>query len=142
MKSKLTFINILVLSFYLFYALSPLMYSLESAQADEQSGNLPGISLTKSQPSVADQNLLLTMSPKEDEDSSSGPVSRVLLKKKKAVSASFKSIIGQLSLCCVKFLEFAPSSEIATIATRIPGDRPICPHGFQLCHSGISPPSA
>jgi hypothetical protein len=143
MKRKFTSINILVLGFYLFYALSPLMYSIESAQAADQSENQTCASFTDYRSrAVDDRNLLLVTAHEEDGDSTSVPVSRVLLKKKKAVSASFKSIIGRLSLCYVKFFEYVPSSDIANGSTRISDECPICPRGFQRYHSGISPPSA
>jgi hypothetical protein len=142
MKRRITILSVLVLSFYLFHALFPLLYSIESAQAEEQSGTLPGSSITASQPFVVDQCLLSATSSKEGEDSSSAPASRVLLKKKRAVPASCKNIIEKLSLRYAKYLELARSSGLVTISARVSEDCPICPHGYQRYHSGISPPSA
>ncbi|HSB33350.1 MAG TPA: hypothetical protein VLG39_02725 [Nitrospirota bacterium] len=141
MKIKSTLLSVVVLGFYLFYALFPLLYSVENAQAEEQTGNLPGLSIQASQHCFVDQSLLSAASPKQDDDSSPASSARVLLKKKRAVPASFKSIIETLSLCEVKLFECTPSSDITKISTIITDDRPVCPHGFQLCHSGISPPS-
>lgn len=116
------------------------MYSIADAKAEEQSESLPGFSLRAPQPLFVEQRLS-TASLKQSDDSSPSDASRVLLKKKRAVPASFKNIIETLSLCEVKLFECAPSSDITKISTIATDDRPVCPHGFQLCHSGISPPS-
>lgn len=140
MKRKFTFLKVLVLGFYLFYALAPLMYSITEAQAEEQSGSMPDLSL------AAPEHLVVDRGPssaalRQGDDSSPSAASHVLLKKKRAVPASLKNIIETLSLREAKLFECAPSFDIAKISTSIPDDRPVCPHGFQLCHSGISPPS-
>jgi hypothetical protein len=140
MKRRFPFLKALVLGFYLFYALAPLLYSVADAQVEEQPGGLPGLTLVASETFFVDQSPS-SASLKQGDDSSPS-ASRVLLKKKRAVPASVKNIIETLSMCAVKLFESAPSSDITKIFTSIPDDRPVCPHGFQLCHSGISPPSA
>lgn len=143
MKKKITIINILVLGFYLFHALSPLLYIVENAQAEEGLwGNQQDFILADYRSLAAEQNLLLKPSPGEEENPSSSPASRVLLKKKRALPASFKNIIEKLSLRYAKLFECEPPSEIALDIENIAGDNPNCPNGFQFYHSGTSPPSA
>jgi hypothetical protein len=142
MKRRFTFITLLVLSFYLFHALSPLLYSAGGAHAADQSESRPDASLTGYKPSPAEHPRYLEPAQDKDGDSSSAPSSRVLLKKKRALATSSKDVIAKLSQHYAKFSHFTPPSEIANITLPIPEHRPICPNGFQLYHSGTSPPSA
>lgn len=142
MKRRFTFITLLVLSFHLFHALSPLLYSAGDAHTADQSESQPETSLTGYKPSLAEYRMYLEPAQDKDRDSSSAPCSRVLLKKKRALATSFKDVIAKISQHDAKFSDFTPSSEIANIPLRIPGHSPICTNGFQFYHSGISPPSA
>jgi hypothetical protein len=133
MKRNRTLINVLVLCFYLFYSLFPLLYCLEFSHPgdqfvfqfsdfDEQHGNREnGFALQAGQ----------------REDSSSTPLSYVLLKKKRALTISFK-VLPQLA---VMFSGFAPVFGTNETATQVLDVRVKSSGGFQFYHSGISPPA-
>lgn len=141
MNRKGKFINFLVLSFYLFYALLPLLYSTGSAQTEDWPDHAYA-SLSHVQRPVLEQNLLLVPAEEQDADDSSADAAHVLLKKKRAIAPSFKQIIAKIFPQVAKFSDFEPSSKIALSPVQTPDDSPNCPNGFPYYHSGISPPSA
>ncbi len=139
MNRRDKFINVLVLSFYLFYALLPLLYSTRSAQQETLSDH-NYTSLTHVQLQVLEQNLRFV--PAEDQDADDSSAGHVLLKKKRAIAPSFKDIIEKLFPHYAKFSDFESSFKISIVPLQIPDDTSNCPNGFPYYHSGISPPSA
>lgn len=134
------FINILVLSIYIFHVLFPLLYSTGSANAE--AADYAYASPSTVQRSILEQNLLLVTSGEQDSDSPSAPAAHILLKKKRAIAPSSKEIVPKLILQFAKFTDFEPSLKIAVVFQQIPFDTLNCPNGFPYYHSGISPPSA
>jgi hypothetical protein len=133
------FINILVLSIYLFSAFLPLLYSTRSANAEE---DYAYASLSTVRRSIIEQNLWLVPSDEQNADSSSDPAAHILLKKKRAIAPSFKEIVSKLLAQYANFPGFDPSFKISCVLLQIPDNALSCPNGFSYYHSGISPPSA
>jgi len=140
MNKRGKFINILVLSIYIFYATFPLLYATSGANAEE--ADYAYASPSTVQRSILEQNLLLVSSGEQDVDSPLDPAAHILLKKKRAIATSFKEIVPKLISQFVKFSDFEPSFQIAFVFMHIPFDTLNCPNGFTYYHSGISPPSA
>ena len=134
------FINILVLSIYIFHVLFPLLYSTRGANAEE--ADYAFASPVTVQRSILEQNLLLVSSGELDIDSPSTPAAQILLKKKRALASSFKEMVTKLISQFTKLSDFEPSLKIAFVFLQSPFDNLNCPNGFPYYHSGISPPSA
>jgi len=131
-------IHILILAIYTFHAVFPLLYSIENAREVTQSKIQPEFVTTDSR-SLGGVALRL-VSPTHDQngDDSDFPV---LLKKRRTITSSSKDLVEQLALLCSALPPVSLFNEGASILLCVTDDRPICPHGFQLCHSGVSPPS-
>ncbi len=128
---RLSFSTALLLGFYLFYSLCPLLYSVGMARAEERQGFELQMTAVGPQSSVKQSPAAVTS------EVASEP-SQVLLIKKRALGVSFKGLVGKLSLSPVK------NTVDAISKTSIPPDSQettTCPGGFQFYHSGISPPS-
>jgi hypothetical protein len=140
MNRKGKFINIAVLGFYLFYALLPLLYSTESAYAEEQADYAQSSHSTV-QRSILEQKLLLVADEDNAEDASG--CAQILLKKKRAIAPSFKELVPKLFPLLTKFCDLHPDDVKPSFAPlQISDQTPSCPKGFQRYHSGIAPPSA
>jgi hypothetical protein len=129
---RFSFPTALLLGFYLFYSLCPLIYSVNLAPAEERQG--PDLQMT-----AAGRQSSVERSPTTATSEVASDPSQVLLIKKRAIGVSFKGLIDKLSLCPVK------NSIDAISKTPVPPDTQettTCPGGFQFYHSGISPPSA
>ena len=131
-------INALVLAFYVFYSIFPLLYCVGICPTDDQSLSSLSTRLTAAGHSSAPQDLLKTDS--DVKDVSSEPVSLVLLKKKRAIVLSFKEIIGKLPYRYAKFSEGTPSQLVTGFALSSDTDNPVCSKGYPFYHSGMSPP--
>jgi hypothetical protein len=123
-------INILVLSVYLCYSLFPLLYSLDVASPEYQRGIRSSVHDDGTEPHIA----LLQSA----DESAAAPGSCVLLKKKRAISISFKI----LPHTAATVSGLASAFETCDKAYRVLDDRSDCPNGFRFYHSGVSPPSA
>lgn len=140
MNRRGKYINILVLGFYLFYALLPLLYSAGSEQAEDRAN--ASASLSPVQQSIFERTLLLVPAEDQDTHDSSAARSRILLKKKRAIPPSAKEIVAKLlPQQYAKFYGFELSFKISPAPPSIAGTRK-SPNGFRFYHSGISPPSA
>jgi hypothetical protein len=140
-KRRYSFIVVLVVGFHLFYALSPLLYSAENAQPEAQLKAGSAAYRAGGKLFVSDRALFLAPVAEKEEDSSA-PASRVLLKKKRALPASFKDMIRKLSSCQARFADSRPFMGIVIATVRVPCYSPRCSKGFTLYYSGASPPSA
>ncbi len=126
-----SFFSALLFGFYLFYSLCPLLYSVSMAPVEERQG--PELQMAAAGPQSSFERSSATVSS----EVASEP-SQVLLIKKRAIGVSFKELVGKLPHSPVK------NSIDAISKTSIPPDTQeatTCPGGFQLYHSGISPPS-
>jgi len=129
----------LVLSVYLFSALLPLLYSTKSANAEEAYAYAP---LATVQRSIREQKLWLIPSDEQSSDSASTPGAQILLKKKRAITPSFKEIVPKLFPQDAGFPNFDPSFKLSCVFLHVPDNALNSPNGFSYYHSGVSPPSA
>ncbi len=127
-----SFFTALLSGFYLFYSLCPFLYSVNTARTEDEQGS-------RWQIEAADHPASSALSSVAGKSEVASDSSQILLKKKRAINASFKGLAGKLSFCPVK------NSVDAVSKTFMPPDTQettTCPGGFQFYHSGISPPSA
>jgi hypothetical protein len=143
MEKRRLFINILVLGLYFFHAISPLLYSAEGGQTEEQPGYQLDVTPAGSLPLTVDQyQQMPAPSLEKDGSSPSVPSTLVLLKKKRILPPSAKYILDVLYLKNAKSFDIDPSLEPVNFSLPFSDESPVCPHGYHLYHSGISPPSA
>jgi hypothetical protein len=134
---KLT--NVVVLTFYLLYALLPLMYSTGSVNAGAWADGASA-SVSADHRSILDQDMHLVAREGQSEHSSD-PFGHILLKKKRAIAPSFKEIVTKL------FPQYAGSAypehafKLSFVLEQMSEDSPHSPCGFLFLHSGVSPPS-
>ncbi len=126
-----SFLTRLLLGFYLFYSLCPLLYSVSAARAEEGKENSWQIEAAF-KPASAKEQTRVTSEAASDS-------AQVLLIKKRAISPSSKGLAGKFSLCPVRNSLDAGSNVLIPPDTQ---KTTTCPGGFQFFHSGISPPSA
>lgn len=142
MKNKTGSLSVLVLIFYLVHVVFPLLYSADAARAYDGTGTPTDISSARQDPSRPDLAGLSAVSRDQGEDDASADPSGILLKKRRALSSSFKDLFSKASLQVSKIstVEFSFGTTGIPVAT--PVSIPICPNGFPFRHSGPSPPSA
>ncbi len=124
-----SFLTRLLLGFYLFYSLCPLLYSVSAARAEEGKENSWQIEAAF-EPASAKEQTRVTSEAASDS-------AQVLLIKKRAISPSSKGLVGKLTLCPVRN-SFDSGSK--TLALPVTGMAATGPGGFPFYHSGVSPP--
>lgn len=137
MNRRIKSLNLVVLAFYLLYALLPLLYSTGSVHAETASTGSAYQSVTVRDVSVPEQDLLPGVL--EDQGGSSA---HILLKKKRAISPSFNKIAATSALQYAQYAHFKFLSTTAVVPSKMPDGSPDCPDGFSYYHSGASPPAA
>ncbi len=125
-----SFLTRLLLGFYLFYSLCPLLYSVSAARAEEGKENYWQIEAAF-EPASAKEQTRFTSEAASDS-------AQVLLIKKRAISPSSKGLVGKLTLCPVRN-SFDSGSK--TLVLPVNGMATTGPGGFPFYHSGVSPPS-
>ncbi len=125
-----SFLTRLLLGFYLFYSLCPLLYSVGAARAEEGKESRWQIEETFEPAATAREQTRVGSEASSDS-------AQVLLIKKRAISPTSKGIVGKLTFCPVRNSFDAGSK---TLMPPVTGKATTCPGGFQFYHSGISPP--
>ena len=120
----------LLLGFYLFYSLCPLLYSVNTARAEEGKESCWQIEAAYEPVSAVQEQAEIRSNAESDS-------AQVLLIKKRAISPSSKGIAGKLTLCPVRNSLDSGSKAVVPPVT---GKASTCPGGFQFYHSGTSPP--
>ncbi len=126
---RFSFPTILLLGFYLFYSLCPLLYSVGMARAEEGQGN-------NWRPAAAGHPISTEWS-QAGVRSEIASDSWVLLTKKRAISASFRGLVNKPPLSPVNNAGKILST---IVAQPEPQEATTCPDGFHYYHSGLSPP--
>lgn len=139
MSRKTNNLTLVVLGFYLFYALLPLLYSTSM-----NAGGCPGSAysgLHASEQAVLDQELQLVPAHESTADPS-GSAAQILLKKKRAIAPSSKEMAVKLFSLFAAFAHVDPTVKASFISVPAAHPAVTCPNGFQRYHSGASPPVA
>jgi len=141
MKKLLSTSTYLFLIFYLCYAISPLSYSVADSQLKRTGGE--AAKATKTIRLFVIDSLLSDLLLQEDEDSDGldDESTLILLQKKRAILSS-GNIIARPASHTVLYHEIRPILDIVSYKQQLPDREFNCPNGFELIHSGISPPSA
>jgi len=141
-KRCLSILTYMFLCFFAVYAVSPLTYSLPNSTSPETRTD------TDRAPNTIRLfliDVLFSTLSQQNDDEEDGPAddhSHVLLVKNRTLRSSNSKIIAEPVANLAKHFEMPPVREQALLARTVFEKGPTCPRGYQLLHSGISPPSA
>jgi hypothetical protein len=136
MRAK-NFVNIVMIVFYLFYALLPLLYTAESGILEEHAGN--AYTHQASDLRATDSIIQFLVPPEEQDNSEASTGPDFLLKKKRTIAPSLKDALTESFPSLVKNSDFEAlfKTPFASLET----DNTLnCLDVFVYYHSGISPP--
>ncbi len=127
-----SFLTKLLILFYLFYSLCPLLYSVNTAREEEWQECNWQIEAAFEPASPAKEQARVSPEAESDFD-------QVLLIKKRAISSSFRGLVGKLTILPGRN-SFDTTSK--ALVPPVTGKAATCPGGFHFYHSGTSPPAA
>lgn len=140
-QKNLSILTYVFLCFFLFYAVSPLTYSLAGNQP-QQTLDAPNKTSKTIRLFIID--VLFSSLSQQNNDNADNPAednSHILLRKKRALRSSNSGIVAEPVAHLAKHFEIPKVREQAFLTSADFSKKIACPGGFQLFHSGISPPS-